>query len=260
MNLQKTTKHTAIVFIAVLLFFSAEPARAKKTPPSGMVLIPAGEFRMGDNNGDDDEKPQNKIYLKAFYIDKNEVTNARYMEFVKATNHEKPYWWNDPQVNQPNQPVVGVSWYDAVAYAKWAGKRLPTEAEWEKAAKGILNAIYPWGKTWDNTKANSTLSKTNTLRPVGSYPAGASSYGVNDMLGNVWEWCSSWYHSHYYYNCSLKNPTGPSHGRARVIRGGSWTDLPRQLRTTNRYYSHPNVRTKAIGFRCAADVKPDTGK
>ncbi len=243
-----------LIIVSILLLLGTGQAQAK-SPPPGMVLIPAGQFMMGDKDGDEDELPQIKVYLDAFYLDKNEVTNAQYNEFVKATAYRKQFWWNDSKFNQPDQPVVGIYWENANAYAQWAGKRLPTEAEWEKAAKGNKGARFPWGNAWDKKLANSSLSDPDKPTAVGSYPGGANSYGVNDMAGNVWEWCSSWYHSHYYYRCPLKNPPGPKKGEAKVIRGGAWIDLPQQLRTSNRYYSHPNVRSPSIGFRCAKDVE-----
>lgn len=238
----------------VILLLLGNTVFAKGVSPPGMVLIPKGEFIMGHDKEDEDEKPQKKIFLKAFYIDINEVTNAEYQKFVEATGHRKPYWSKDSTLNQPNQPVVGVSWDDAAAYAKWAGKRLPTEAEWEKAARGTDGRIFPWGDKWDKTKVQSSISEENKLASVSSHPSGTSIYGANDMAGNAWEWCQDWYDPMYYTKTPLKNPQGPSSGETKVTRGGSWIDMPQQLRSSNRYYSHPYVRTPAIGFRCAKDA------
>jgi formylglycine-generating enzyme required for sulfatase activity len=167
-----------------------------------MILIPAGEFIMGspEGEGDDDEHPQHNVFLNAFYIDKYEVTNAQYKQFMDATGHKAPGYWDNERVNQPNQPVVGVTWHDAVAYARWAGKRLPTEAEWEKAARGIDGRKYPWGNEWDGSKWSSGSGSVvyKSAAPVGSFPEGTSSYGVMDMAGNVWEWCADWYDEAYY--------------------------------------------------------------
>ncbi len=254
MHNSKKSKALWIGFIIICLvgiYFKAAHAKA----PQDMVLIPAGEFTMGSEDGDKDELPQRQVYLDAFYIAKYEVTNAQYRKFVKATGYREPYGWDDKNFNQPNQPVVGVSWEDAAAYCKWAGRRLPTEAEWEKAARGDGGWIFPWGQDWNKQNANSSSLDKHKTAPVGSYPQGVSSYGVYDMAGNVWEWCADWYVADYYLLGPGRNPPGPSTSDSKVIRGGGWFDSPTQLRTTNRYYSHPMVRYNGIGFRCAKDYK-----
>jgi formylglycine-generating enzyme required for sulfatase activity len=229
-------------------------------PPAGMVLIPAGEFIMGSEEGEADESPVQKIYLEAFYLDKYEVTNYEYRQFVTKTHHREPYDWENTDFNQDKQPVVGVSWNDATDYCGWAKKRLPTEAEWEKAARGEDGRTFPWGNKWDERNANSSSSNKQKTVPVGSYPKGISPYGAYDMAGNVWEWCNDWYSENYYHMVPKQNPAGPSMGDAKAIRGGGWFDSPAQLRSSNRYYSHAMVRYNAIGFRCAKDLKSSLGK
>ncbi|MEK7399599.1 MAG: SUMF1/EgtB/PvdO family nonheme iron enzyme [Candidatus Poribacteria bacterium] len=218
-----------------------------------MVLIPAGEFQMGSNDGENDEKPVHAVYLNAFYMDKYEVTNTQYGKFMKESKHEAPKYWNDSSFNTPNHPVVGVSWNDAKAYAEWAGKRLPTEAEWEKAARGgLVGKLYPWGDTLthDDANYNGTGGKDiwKYTSPVGSFAP--NGYGLYDMAGNVWEWCADWYDSNYYSNSPKSNPAGPSSGELRVLRGGSWSDnLVNALRVAFRYYVNP-LYYSSIGFRC----------
>lgn len=251
-----------------------------------MVLIPAGEFEMGTDPAQIPElaqwakkyysveasrlergTPRHKVYLNAFYIDVYEVTNAHYKKFMDATGHSAPSYWNDSRFNAPNQPVVGVSWHDAVAYAEWAGKRLPTEAEWEKAARGgLVDSKFPWGDTDpDGTQCN--FADNNTSRtwsdknaddgheyaaPVGSYPP--NGYGLYDMAGNVWEWCADWYDwydGNYYVSSPYRNPKGPDSGSYRVLRGGSYDLYPYDLRVAYRDCYNPTGRHYTLGFRCA---------
>jgi iron(II)-dependent oxidoreductase len=218
-----------------------------------MILIPAGEFIMGspEGEGENDERPQHTVFLDAFYIDKYEVTNFQYKQFMDATGHGAPADWNNEKYNQPNQPVVGVTWHDAVAYAKWAGKRLPTEAEWEKAARGADGRIYPWGNEWDSSKCNSGVGGDGYqyTAPVGSFSDGASPYGVLDMSGNVWEWCADWYDNNYYSRSPQQNPKGPDSGSSRVLRGGSWFDANHSsLRCAVRFRFIPDGRDWRQGF------------
>jgi len=152
-----------------------------------MVLVPAGEFVMGSEAGPS-ERPVRRVFLDAYYIDTYEVTNGLYGKFLQATRRHEPRYWKDARVNDPNQPVVGVTWYDAEAYCHWSGKRLPTEAEWEKAARGTDGRISPWGNQWDSARASTSDGGSGKLSPVGSYEAGKSPYGAYDMAGNVWEW------------------------------------------------------------------------
>ena len=221
-----------------------------------MVAVPAGEFWMGCNEQVDkqcgsDEKPYHKVYLDAFYIDKFLVTQGKYNECVSSgkcsANQKYDGFTGD------RQPVVGVSWEYAKSYCEWAGKRLPTEAEWEKAARGTDGRIYPWGNGIDTTKANYSDSKIGKTTNVGSYPSGASPYGALDMAGNVWEWVADWYGENYYRNSPSKNPPGPDSGTYRVLRGGSWTLSARFLRSSTRLRDNPTYRSADNGFRCLRD-------
>jgi formylglycine-generating enzyme required for sulfatase activity len=234
----------------------------------GMMLIPAGEFTMGTDKViiSGDEKPVHQVYLDAYYIDQFEVTNEQYYRFWQATKSHTPdsfseeYGvgkWPERARKHPKHPVTGVSWYDAVAYAKWVGKRLPTEAEWEKAARGTDARLLPWGNSFTVIYANiwnGNDGYDNTIAPVGSYKEGASPYGVMDMSGNVWEWTADWYSHGYYYRSPKRNPTGPRKGSWRVIRGGSWLDSATKCLTTFRLCVYPNLKTSFIGFRLAKDV------
>jgi formylglycine-generating enzyme required for sulfatase activity len=229
----------------------AEPPKVLTTEDGAeMVLVPAGEFTMGSNEYDD-EKPPRRVYLDAFHIDKYEVTNAQYRRFIQATRRAAPSYEYDARFNGVTQPVVGVSWHDAAAYCGWAGKRLPTEAEWEKAARGTDGRKYPWGEAWDASRANADDSKLGRTTPVGSYPSGASPYGVHDMAGNVFEWVADWYAADYYQRSPERNPQGPDSGQSRVVRGGSWLISPIILRASVRISSSPGNRYNYVGFRCA---------
>jgi formylglycine-generating enzyme required for sulfatase activity len=220
-----------------------------------MVLIPAGEFQMGSNDYDD-EKPVHTVYLDAFYMDKYEVTNALYKKFMDATGHKAPVYWNNSKYNAPDQPVVGVSWHDAKAYADWAGKRLPTEAEWEKAARGgLVGKKYPWGdeltRDYANYYGNGGKDQWSGTAPVGSFDP--NGYDLYDMAGNVWEWCADRYDSDYYVESPKDNPQGPSSGTYRVLRGGAWNgDDPDDLRAATRYFNEPTLTGSNVGFRCVA--------
>ena len=222
-----------------------------------MILIPAGKFRMGslEDEGYGDERPQHTVFISAFYIDKYEVTNAQYKKFMDVTGHKAPNYWDDERYNQPNQPVVGVAFNDALAYAQWAEKRLPTEAEWEKAAHGTDGRKYPWGNEWDNSKCNSDTSDDGYeySAPVGSFPADVSPYGIQDCAGNVLEWCADWYDNEYYSRSPKKNPDGPDSGRYRVLRGGSFHYFPYNWHCAFRYAGMPTDTNHDIGFRCALD-------
>ncbi|MBI4489945.1 MAG: formylglycine-generating enzyme family protein [Deltaproteobacteria bacterium] len=195
--------------------------------------------------------PGRSIYLDAFYIDKHEVTNALYRRFMEATGRGAPEYWNNNNHNTPNQPVVGVSRHDAEAYCKWAVKRLPTKAEWEKAARGTDGRTYPWGEQWDSSRANSAESKLGRAAPVGSYPNGVSPYGVHDMAGNVWEWVADWYDENYYQRSPDRNPKGLDSGQLCVLRGGSWLSIVWNLRASSSNRTFPTGRNFITGFRCA---------
>ena len=197
-----------------------------------MVLIPAGSFEMGDSKNEpeewmEDARPEHTGTLDAFYMNAYEVTNAQYSQFVRATEgYRKAEYWDDDDLNQANQSVVGVSWNDATAYAEWVGKRLPTEAEWEHAARGGLEGQrYPWGNkiTYDNANFSGTggIDQWDKCSPVGSFAA--NGYGLYDMAGNVWEWCQDRFADAYYIDSPVNNPQGPETGGHRVLRGGSWS-------------------------------------
>lgn len=273
-----------------------------------MVLIPAGKFEMGTDSAAvkqlvqmanaevgesdapsgfwvwsfEDETPFHIVHLDAFYMDIYEVTNAQYRMFVQATGYHKPKAtafvdhkmqegfepWRDPRFSGPNQPVVCVSWEDAAAYAEWAGKRLPTEAEWEKAARGgLIGKRYPWGDMApDGTQCNFADKNTDFLwsdeksndgypytAPVGSFAP--NGYGLYDMAGNVYEWCADWFGIDYYAKSPKRNPRGPNSGEddAHVLRGGAWALPPSYLRCA--YRGAPGHTHHYYGFRCVQNVK-----
>ena len=270
-----------------------------------MVFIPAGEFLMGSPEGEGafDEHPQHVVYLDDFYIDKYEVTNAQFKEFVEATgyvtdaerkgfgevwnpkatihhftlsafkgvNWRYPHAWidNEQFPNRPHPeawenynimdkmdyPVVQVSWNDAQAYAGWAGKRMPTEAEWEKAARGTDGRQWTWGNIFDLNIKGLTIHTnigSDGPQPVGCFPTGISPYGVHDMAGNVEEWTADWYATDYYIHSPRNNPKGPDNGIARVLRGGSWRhQKSHHVWNSHREYQIPDYNSNFVGFRCA---------
>ncbi|MDP2322606.1 MAG: formylglycine-generating enzyme family protein [Gammaproteobacteria bacterium] len=233
--------------------------------PEDMVLVPAGSYTMGSSTVGGVAIPEHTVYLDAYWMDKYEVTNREYKVFCDATGRAYP---PDPGftgminyfTNYPSYPVVMVYWTDALAYAQWAGKRLPTEAEWERAAKGAAdNRLWPWGNTF-NASIGGTLYHANITgiedgwqytSPVGSYPTGLSPAGCYDMAGNVWEWVNDWYLNTYYSSSPTNNPQGPVSGTYRVIRGGYWNHTSSYARCAYRNNSTPTSRDYSIGFRCA---------
>ena len=192
--------------------------------------------------------------MDAFEIDRYEVTNAQYGRFVRATGHEAPATWGGETYpgGLAAYPVTSVLWEDADAYCDWAGKRLPTEAEWEKAARGVSGQTYPWGDTWDPARANTAASGAGEPVPVGAYPTGASPYGGLDMAGNVWEWVADYYDRDYYSVAPDRNPTGPTAVLDHGLRGGAFDSDPDQARCSFRNSSHSARPNPRVGFRCAS--------
>jgi formylglycine-generating enzyme required for sulfatase activity len=266
-------------------------------PGSEMILVPAGNFTMGGGTGaESDELPAHSVYLAAYYIDKYEVTNAEFGAFIGAggyniaalwslegwaartsANWTQPAYWGQDAYRSgpgwPGFPVIGVSWYEAEAFANWVWKALPTEAQWEKAARGTDARLYPWGNETDNLGARANYSGSgdpyesgsSQITPVGFYDghehllppfqtiSSPSPYGGYDFAGNAWEWVHDWYSSSYYSTSPTSNPQGPSTGSSRVLRGGSWSYGTTNLRCAERYSgaSPPTSRINNYGFRCA---------
>jgi formylglycine-generating enzyme required for sulfatase activity len=228
-----------------------------------MRLVPAGEFIMGSDNGDVDERPAHNVNLGAYYIDKYEVTNALYSVCATAGACDPPKlvsslrrasYYGNSQFD--NYPVVQVDWNMAKTYCEWRGAQLPTEAQWEKAARGTDGRTYPWaGEGLECSKANygGCVQETNF---IGGNESGKSIYGVYDMAGNVWEWVADWYSADYYQNSPTTNPLGPGAGVNRAMRGGSWSDLGSSSRSANRHGNTPQTFGNSLGFRCALGVIP----
>ena len=219
-----------------------------------MAFIPAGWFTMGENDGRTSNQPQHLVYLDDYCIDLLEVTRQAFINFLDESGYQVSGWLSPGTVLHPDLPATGVLWEDAHAYCQWVGLRLPTEAEWEKAARGTDGRRYPWGNDWDAHKANTEESGLNRPAPVGSYPDGASPYGLLDMSGNVAEWVSDYFDFDYYATSPDHNPTGPDQVRDHGLRGGSYAATSDQATTFFRDSSHsarPNFRT---GFRCAIFV------
>lgn len=225
-----------------------------------MVEIPEGPFTMGYDQGNPDEAPAHPVYLQAFFIDLKEVTQSEYDRFVKMTKREEPkvpvFEEDISKLTDPDFPVVGVGWNDGFGYCRWAGKRLPTEAEWEKAARGEGRRMYPWGNEFSYTFSNVDGDDDGFpyLAPVGSYEVGRSPYGVYDMTGNVAEWVADSYHPKYYQYTPFRDPPGPEASEFKVIRGGTWRDSKLNARVTKRFSAKMWRTDATMGFRCALDA------
>ncbi|MCG3778765.1 MAG: Serine/threonine-protein kinase pkn1 [Nitrospira sp.] len=293
------TQSIPFTLLLGLLTLGPPPWVISARAADNMTRVPAGEFLMGTPTGSDglpDEQPQRRITLAPFWIDQYEVTNDAYARFVHATGHRAPananpastLWESNlPIAGIGNHPVVNISWEDAVAYCAWAGKRLPREAEWEKAARGTDGRLYPWGNDWDLTKANSAsywagrtidfssgadwetfwingegarIAKEKGLKgeiltmPVGSFPDSVSPYGLHDMAGNAAEWVQDWYNPNYYAEAPLTDPHGPSRGAIKGMRGGSWLKPVISLRVSDRDWGLMDSRPSGTGVRCAKDA------
>ena len=230
---------------------------------SSMILIPGGSLKMGYKGWHGDSMPLHTVLLDPFYIDKFEVTNRQYLSFVQATGHGSPTHSSDPSydlwdentvsLDILEQPVINVSWYDATAYAKWAGKRLPTEAEWEFAARGTTSRIYPWGDTPPKTDLNCCLPWQGKMTYTAVGTTSNSTFGVMGLGGNVAEWVFDFYDPWYYSKTGdgQRNPRGPETGSYRVVRGGSSQNAWYYFRCGFRDYDYPHDRSNKVGFRCA---------
>jgi len=281
---------TGYVFYHSEQVFAREPLHASykaevpyREPES--VLIPAGEFYMGMSDDEvkarykdyrdelpasfANEQPQRPVHLDDFWIGRYEVTVGEYALFCEAMRRKMPYAPDfDPKWERKNHPIVNVNYIDAKDYCKWLSRvtkkryRLPTEAEWEKAARGIDQRMYPWGNEWDASKcANSISKKLKSTPPIGSYPDDKSPYGVMDMAGSVAEWCSDWYGEDYYKKSPQRNPKGPKRGKSRVVRGGAWEGVygSRIFRCTHRQLCEPLSRVVLFGFRCVLVTPSSAG-
>jgi sulfatase modifying factor 1 len=257
-------KNSRGFLLFLLLFFSCKQIPENKTSLTAriisheFILIPGGEYIMGEvslpGSGFIDNYAH-KVYVDSFFIDKYEVTNAQYKEFCDSTGRRLPEFWNmdiyKSGIAFPDYPVTGVTWADAEAYARWKGFRLPTEAEWEFAARGgLAGKKYPLGDVMDSARANFYPTQGHTL-PVGSYPP--NGYGIYDMAGNVVEWVYDFYSEDYYLESPYKNPAGPVYGKQRVIRGGGWRSGMSCVAVHFRQSLRPYWVDFNVGFRCARD-------
>ncbi len=244
-----------------------EPISNEKPIEDDMVEVPAGPFVRGTTSGGFDEQPQRTIHLDTFSIDRYEVTNYQYQQFVAATGHRKAgppsrYAKSIGRMRGVNQPAVYVSWDDAAEYCKWKGKRLPTEAEWEKAMRGTDGRLWPWGNQEKPSGANWARVQDghDVTAPVGTFRSDKSPFGVMDGAGNVMEWVEDWYGETYYKDAPDRNPPSPEFGTYRVLRGGGYTTTGGDIRVTSRSKMMQDFRDETIGFRCATSGVPKREK
>ncbi len=236
-----------------------------ETEELDMVLIPSGEFLMGtkDDKGRPDEYPQHKIYLGSFYLDRFEATGEDFQKYLSNNPDQHPtivgWWGRQVRPEMKKRPVIGLSWKRCNDYCEWKGKRLPTEAEWERAAAGLEGRKYPWGSDTPNKKkANFNrccfIMKGLTTSEVGSYLLGATPEGIYDLAGNIAEWVYDWYDKNYYKNSEYSNPRGPKNGTHRTIRGGAWNSLSGYIRSSARFGFDEAKDFYGIGCRCAKSL------
>ena len=257
----------AALAACALPVLAADGPVAPSPSPQGMVYVPAGEFAMGrayatedDETGMRplilrDDRPAHTVRLDAFWMDATEVTHSAYEAFVEAQAHRTPYHWAGGRMpaGRGEHPIHNVDWEDASAYCRWQGKRLPTEAEWERAARGGLEGErYPWGA--DKPDAGKARYATpDGPAPVAQHPA--NGFGLHDMAGGVAEWCQDWFERTYYADSPEENPRGPAEGMYRIVRGGAWSDGPNRITVYFRNWIRPNQRTPNLGFRCVRDAE-----
>jgi len=241
--------HNLICLVCICIL----SACAAKSPQSDMILVPEGWFTMGNNDNIRSHGPQRQVYLDAYWIDRTEVTNADFAVFLEKSGYTNENWEFIPG-GDPDLPVVDVIWRDADAYCRWMGRRLPTEAEWEKAARGTDGRIFPWGNTWNPANANTIEAGYGHLQPVGSFPKGASPYGALDMSGNAAEWINDYFAFDYYSYAPEHNPSGPTHIMDYSLRGGSFAGPWQHAQTFFRDSSHLIRQNHRTGFRCALSV------
>ncbi len=276
MNLRRVFPAFSLLAFAVLLVQCAPKPRVPERPQPEMVLIPAGAYVVGADSGDYDERPAHPVVVEPYYIDKYEVTNAQFMEFVREAGYPPPNRWLHRLVGEGDQwrenaawrqaadePVTWITWHDADAYAKWRGCRLPSETEWEVAARGSLAVAWPWGNSTQpiTGKPGANVAGVEDgfaeVAPVGSFEDGASVFGVMDMAGNVWEWCADWYLPSAYDLEGVDPRVGVQDSLfgQRSIRGGSWFDPLDAARTTRRRGFDPGFPSDLVGFRCVRDAE-----
>lgn len=244
-----------LISLIIMFLFKVTGAKDKiSSLPNEMILIPEGQFIMGSNKRFPDEGPMHIVYIDKFYLDKFEITNVQYLRFAQETGRRLPDHLRSGVIppGREDHPVIYVNWYDANDYCHWVGKRLSTEIEWEKGARGTDGRAFPWGNEFDAKKANVPQLGLRSTTPVGSFPEGKSPYGIYDMAGNVWEWTDSWYKA-YPGN---KRPTENYGERYRVVKGGSWIDCSFyrcgvSAPVFNRGFFKPETRNNSFGFRCA---------
>ncbi|MBT3515557.1 MAG: SUMF1/EgtB/PvdO family nonheme iron enzyme [Nitrospina sp.] len=267
------------LILFIFLFMLSACFSFKNQIKDEMVLIPEGIFTMGYNInnknewGDTDEEPVHKVFLKSYYMDRYEVSASQFSKFLNNHPDKAPFYFQtglgvtiekvdnlfSPKIGLKNYVANRISWYGADAYCKWISKRLPTEAEWEKASRGTDGRIFPWGNEFPTNERVTFRRKFNllgfkALEQVDSMPGGQSPYGVHHMAGNAWEWVSDWYKDIYYEESPYNNPKGPESGITKVLRGGNWYYKAYYMRTTYRFNEKPDVFKNWQGFRCAKDL------